>query len=99
MNGTVISAAERRQILHNILAVEVGQGNRVAWIGTYEAHIWRMPAQVNHILHLILTLFTFGLWAIVWFLAAVTQPKAVLIGVAVDEAGQPFTFTPAPPVS
>lgn len=93
-----ISATERRQILHNILTMEVSQGNRVAWVGAYEAHIWRMPVPVNNVLHGVLSLLTFGLWLIVWLLVVVSQPKPVLVGVAVNEQGQPYGFTPHPGV-
>lgn len=90
----IVSDTERRMILHNILTMETSQGNRVAWIGIYEAHVWRMPAPVNHILHGVLSLLTFGLWLIIWLLAVISQPKPVLIGIAVNEQGQPYTFTP-----
>ncbi len=36
-------------------------------------HVQQTP---NHILHLLLTLFTICLWAIVWIIIAVTTPKA-----------------------
>jgi hypothetical protein len=32
--------------------------------------IQMVPARTNHVLHLLLTLFTFGLWAPVWFIVA-----------------------------
>ena len=41
---------------------------------------------VNHILHLLLTLFTFGLWIIVWIMLAVTGGEERYI-VYVDEYG------------
>ena len=31
-----VSETERRQILHNVLTMEVSQGNRVAWVGVYD---------------------------------------------------------------
>ena len=89
-----ITATERRQILHNMLMMEASRGNRVAWVGVYEAHIWRMPAPVNHVLHGVLSLLTFGLWLFVWLLVVVLQPKPVLVGIAVNEQGQPYTFRP-----
>lgn len=89
-----ISAQERRQILHNILAMEVSQGNRVAWVGLYEAHLLRMPAPINHVLHALLTLLTFGLWLVIWVVLSAAQPKPVLFGIAVDEHGQPYMFDP-----
>jgi len=94
MQHRTISGTERRQILHNILTMEVSQGNRVAWVGPFEANIWRMPVPVNNVLHGVLSLLTFGLWLIIWLLVVVSQPKPVLVGVGVDQQGQPFTFNP-----
>jgi hypothetical protein len=68
------------------------QGNRVAWVGVYETHVWRTPAPVNHILHCILSLLTFGLWLLIWVLLAVSQPKPQLVGVAVNEYGHLYMF-------
>lgn len=92
-----ISAAERRQILHNILTLEASQGNRIAWVGLYEAHVLRMPAPVNHLVHGVLSLVTFGLWLIVWILVMIAQPNAKLVGIAIDEYGQPYMFDPPKP--
>lgn len=92
-----ISDAERRQILHNILMMEASQGNRIVWVGQYQAHFWRMPAPVNNLLHGVLSLLTFGLWLIVWILALATQPKPVFVGVVIDEQGQPWFFDPPLP--
>lgn len=96
MQHQTVSDTERRQILHNILTMEVSQGNRVAWVGPLEAHIWRMPVPVNNVLHGVLSLLTFGLWLVIWLLVVVLQPKPVLVGVGVNELGQPYMFTPHP---
>lgn len=88
----MITDAERRQILHNAIAWEVSMGNRVAWVGLYEAHIWRMPAKVNHVVHGVLSLLTMGGWLVVWALVALSQPKPKRVGIFVNESGQVQQF-------
>jgi hypothetical protein len=88
----MITDVERRQILHNTLMLETSQGNRVAWVGRYEAHVWRMPAKINHVVHGVLSLLTFGLWLVIWALVALTEASPVLVGVGVDQWGQLYTF-------
>jgi hypothetical protein len=88
----VINQVERQMILQNALAMEAAQGNRVAWVGSGVAHVWRMPAPVNNTVHAILTLFTFGFWLLFWLLAVATQPKAQLVGIYVDDWGVPQYF-------
>lgn len=88
----MVTDMERRLILQNALMLETSQGNRIAWAGVYEAHVWRMPAPINHVLHGVLSLVTFGLWLVIWLLVVVSQPKPVLVGVAVNENGQLYTF-------
>lgn len=89
-----MTGSERQQILHHALLMEVAQGNRVAWVGLHEAHIWRTPAPINHTLHGIATVLTCGMWALLWLLLVVLQPKPQLVGVAVDERGQLYQFLP-----
>ncbi len=43
--------------------------------------------KVNHVLHLLLTIFTAGLWAIVWFFMAATEKHDKRQIVGVDEYG------------
>ncbi|GAA3121533.1 putative membrane protein [Kribbella aluminosa] len=88
----MITDVERRQILHNALMLEASQGNRVTWVGVYQAHVWRMPAATNHLLHGVLSLLTFGLRLLVWALVALTEAKPQLVGIAVNEYGQIYVF-------
>jgi hypothetical protein len=88
----MITDAERRQILQSTLILETSQGNRISWVGVHEAHVWRMPAPTNHVLHGVLSLLTFGLWLVIWALVALTEAKPQLIGIGVDQYGQLFTF-------
>ena len=57
--------AERRQLLAQQLAVMEEQGKRIAFQGDYQAIVSDGPP-VNHVLHLMLSFFTVGLWAIIW---------------------------------
>ncbi len=43
--------------------------------------------KINHILHLILTFFTFGLWGIVWAVLYFTNKPGDRIRVSFDESG------------
>lgn len=43
--------------------------------------------KVNHILHLILTILTAGLWGIVWIILVLTRKKEKLEVINVDEYG------------
>lgn len=47
----------------------------------------------NHVLHLLLTLVTFGLWLVVWIIAGVVASKPARMMVTVDEFGN-ITRTP-----
>jgi hypothetical protein len=60
-----LKPAERRNLLSQQLAVMEEQGKRVVYSGDYQA-IVADGTPVNHILHLMLSFFTVGLWAIIW---------------------------------
>lgn len=90
----MMTDAERQMILQNALMMETSQQNRVAWVGMFEAHVWRMPPKINHWLHGILSLLTWGLWLIVWLIVMATEAKPVLVGIAVDPYGQLYEFDP-----
>ena len=59
------SPEERHELLARAVANEIRQGWRVESQTDYQAVIVS-GQRPNHVLHLILTLITFGLWAIVW---------------------------------
>ena len=56
---------ERRALLAQAVANEIRQGWRVESSMAYQAVLVR-GNRPNHLLHLILTCFTLGMWAIVW---------------------------------
>ena len=56
---------ERKAALAGLIAQQVAQGARVESQSDYQA-VLVTGHRVNHVLHLILTLITISLWAIVW---------------------------------
>ena len=64
-------ADERKALLAQNVSSAVARGARVESQSDYQA-IMVEGKPVNHILHLILTVLTFGFWAIVWIILALT---------------------------
>ena len=62
---------ERKALLGQAVSNAVRQGARVEGQSDYQS-ITVQGKPVNHILHLILTLVTFGLWAIIWIILVLT---------------------------
>lgn len=87
----MITQVERQMILQTALSTEAAQGNRVAWVGSGVAYVWRTPAPINHVVHAVISLFIW-VWPIVWFLLYATQAKAQLFGIGVRDDGTLFTF-------
>lgn len=78
----------RRAKLALAVQQEVIAGGRVESQTEFTAVI-RYGKPVNNVLHLLLTLLTFGFWIIVWVLLAIasaSQTKTVML--SVDEYGQ-----------
>ena len=61
---------QRRALLAQQVARLVGKGWRVESQTEFQATLAK-GHRPNHILHLILTILTLGLWAVVWVLAAI----------------------------
>ena len=79
------SPEQRKELLARAVANQVRQGGRVESQTDYQA-VLVTGQKVNHVLHLILTLVTFGLWGIVWIiLAFIGGEKRVVIDI--DEYG------------
>lgn len=79
------SPEERRQILADAIAARLAQGRRVESQTDYHATlVW--GHRRNDVLHLLLTVFTLGLWVLVWGVmgAAVREHREM---VSVDEWG------------
>ena len=65
------STHERKEILGRHISSMVAQGFRVESQSDFQA-VMVKGKDVNHILHLILSLVTAGLWLLVWLLLIVT---------------------------
>ena len=83
-----VAQEERKSRLSLAVRQEVAAGGRVESQTEYTA-IVRHGKPVNHILHLILTLVTAGLWAIVWVIVSIVAASGrKAISLTVDEYGQ-----------
>lgn len=83
-----VTPEERKSRLALAVRQEVAGGGRVESQTDYTA-IVRHGKPVNHILHLILTLVTAGLWVFVWIiLSIVTASGRKAVALTVDEYGQ-----------
>jgi hypothetical protein len=80
------SADERKAILDRAVADAIRVGYRIESRSDFQAALVR-GRRVNHVLHLILTLVTFGLWAIVWIIVAIAGGEKREV-VTVDDFGR-----------
>ena len=81
-----IELNRRAELLDSALTRATLSGGRLVSRGQYEAVIeWGQKRW--HVLHLILTVFTFGAWLIVWGILGATNPLRRRV-VTVDEYGR-----------
>jgi hypothetical protein len=64
-----LSADQRKAALDNALSIAAAKGYRVESRSDFQATIVK-GHRTNHILHLILSIITLGVWLIVWILVA-----------------------------
>ena len=83
-----LSNEERKLRLARVLAVEANNGWKVESQTEYTAVLYYgKGGKINHILHLLLSLITFGIWLVVWIsIGLMNQRKTKVI--AIDEDGQ-----------
>jgi hypothetical protein len=81
------TADQRKQALAQAVAGEVRSGWKVQSQSDFQGVMIQEGTKVNHILHLILTILTAGLWAIVWIILVLTRKKEKLEVINVDEYG------------
>lgn len=77
---------------------EVQTGARVVFFSPYEVVLVRFPVPMSassHILHLLLTMFSGGLWAIIWIAQATGRGRPRRYGIGVDTFGNLYGFDPA----
>jgi hypothetical protein len=79
------SPDERKEILARLVTAQVADGARVESQSDYQAVLLR-GHRLNNTLHIILTIFTLGLWAIVWLLLAIFTGEKRSVA-SVDEWG------------
>jgi hypothetical protein len=83
---------QRQTTLSLAINWEVGAGARVLAYTPFEAVIARKVAQPNHLIHLILSIFTMGFWLPIWALVGITtrQPRPLVIGI--DQYGNLYQY-------
>lgn len=79
------SEAERKKLLAQAIHTQVINGCRVESQGDFQAVLVK-GRRVNHALHAIIGLFTFGLWWIVWLILVLVGGERRQI-LSVDEYG------------
>ena len=79
------STEERKELLARTVAGQVASGARVESQSDFQAVLVR-GKPVNHVLHLILTLVTLFLWAVIWIALAIFGGEKRSL-VTVDEYG------------
>jgi hypothetical protein len=81
------TSEQRKEALAHAVANEVRGGFNVQSQSDYQAVMIRPGQRTNHILHLILTIITGGLWLFVWVILALTHKKERREVIHVDEFG------------
>ena len=80
-----LSLQERAEILEEYVTDAIRKGWRIESQGSYQAVIVE-GKDVNHLLHLLLSLLTVGLWLFVWALITLTGGERRMM-IYVDEKG------------
>ncbi len=80
-----ISASERQKILKEKIVICQATGMRLESSGEFQA-VLATPQKTNHVMHLIVSFFTLGLWLPVWLLITLTRKNRREV-LQVDEAG------------
>jgi hypothetical protein len=71
-----MSEEERKLKLARVLAVEANHGWKVESQTDYTAVLfYGKGGKINHILHLLLSIFTLGIWLIVWIIIGLTSQR------------------------
>lgn len=85
VSSTRKSSDDRKALLAQTVSSEIAQGARIESQSEYQAVLVR-GKPINHILHLILTLVTCGIWGIVWIILASTGGEKRSVA-SVDDFG------------
>ena len=87
MEDSKKTADERKEVLARQIANQIAQGRRVESQGDFQA-VMVQGHRVNHVLHLILSLLTLGIWLIVWVALVIFGGEKREV-IQVDEWGTP----------
>lgn len=79
-----VAPIHQAMLSHAVMA-KVAEGYRLESQAANQAVLIR-PAKVNHAVHAILSLFTFGLWLIIWLIVALGSRDARIM-LTIDELG------------
>ncbi len=82
----VVPPEQRKELLAAAVAHDVHRGWRVESQTDFQA-VLAKGHRPNHLLHLILTLVTLGIWVIVWILVAATNREKRHV-ITINEYGQ-----------
>lgn len=82
---SLITEEQRTLILNNTVAAEVGSGARVESQSDYQAVVVK-GKRPNHVLHLLLSVVTVGLWLPVWIVLAIVKHERRTV-IRVDQRG------------
>lgn len=83
---TTTETVDRTRILEQNVSHYTAQGWRVVSQGSAQAQLAK-GKPTSHVLHLLLTIITLGLWAIVWILVSAFGGERHLF-LSVDDRGQ-----------
>lgn len=87
--GAPILKTGKLKIFDEAIAAKVAKGYRVESRddAACRAVIVIPPEKPNHILHLLLSVFTLGLWLIIWFFTAASSRAERRFAIEVNDAG------------
>ena len=82
----VLTPTEREARMQEAL-IDAARFGQVSLLGPFQAQVVIPAHKINHVLHLLLTIVTAGLWVIVWLVMAAQQEPEERHIVTVDEYG------------
>lgn len=86
-----LSDGEREARLERAINYQIAQGSKLANQGKFEA-VMISGRKINHILHLLLAVFTLGLWLIIWAIMGIFGGESQYT-LGVDEYGKVTRFS------
>jgi hypothetical protein len=87
-----VSDEQRSKLLDDAVGQYLMAGYELRGRSGFQAAVGTNAQPVNHVLHLLIAVFTCGLWAIVWLLLALGAPKATTVYLSVDEYGRAWSM-------